>query len=98
VSPSPLDLGLGAQASAVAAGDVDPAELLEAALARIERRNPAVNAVVETFPERSREMLAAAQRGPLYGVPVVVKDEWPLPWRAQRFGAAAPARAAATRP
>lgn len=83
-----LDLGLRAQAAAIAAGDVDAGELLEAALARIEERNPALNAVVETFPERSREMLAAAPPGPLHGVPVVVKDEWPLPWRAQRFGAA----------
>ena len=33
-------------------------------------------------------MLAAAPAGPLHGVPVVIKDEWPLPWRAQRFGAA----------
>ena len=33
-------------------------------------------------------MLAAAPEGPLRGVPVVIKDEWPLPWRAQRFGAA----------
>jgi Asp-tRNA(Asn)/Glu-tRNA(Gln) amidotransferase A subunit family amidase len=84
----PLDLSLRDQAAAIAAGDVDAAELLEAALARIEQRNPAINAVVETFPERSREMLAAAPGGPLHGVPVVVKDEWPLPWRAQRFGAA----------
>jgi aspartyl-tRNA(Asn)/glutamyl-tRNA(Gln) amidotransferase subunit A len=83
-----LDLSLRAQAAAIAAGDVDPAELLEAALARIEARNPALNAIVETFPERSREMLAAAPDGPLRGVPVVIKDEWPLPWRAQRFGAA----------
>jgi Asp-tRNA(Asn)/Glu-tRNA(Gln) amidotransferase A subunit family amidase len=82
-----LDLGLRAQAAAIATGEVDAAELLEAALARIEDRNPALNAVVETFPERSREMLAAAPAGPLHGVPVVVKDEWPLPWRAQRFGA-----------
>jgi len=84
----PLDLGLRAQAAAIAAGDVDPRELLDAALARIEQRNPALNAVVETFPERSREMLAAAPQGPLRGVPLVIKDEWPLPWRAQRFGAA----------
>lgn len=83
-----LDLSLRDQAAAVAAGDVDAGELLEAALARIEERNPALNAVVETFPERSREMLAAAPPGPLRGVPVVIKDEWPLPWRAQRFGAA----------
>jgi aspartyl-tRNA(Asn)/glutamyl-tRNA(Gln) amidotransferase subunit A len=85
---SALDLSLREQAAAIAAGDTDPAELLDAALARIEERNPAINAVVETFPERSREMLAAAPEGPLSGVPVVIKDEWPLPWRAQRFGAA----------
>lgn len=83
-----LDLSLRAQAAAIAAGDAGAAELLEATLARIEERNPALNAVVETFPERSREMLAAAPAGPLHGVPVVIKDEWPLPWRAQRFGAA----------
>jgi aspartyl-tRNA(Asn)/glutamyl-tRNA(Gln) amidotransferase subunit A len=83
-----LDLPLREQAAAIAAGDVDPAELLDATLARIEERNPALNAIVETFPERSREMLAAAPAGPLHGVPVAIKDEWPLPWRAQRFGAA----------
>jgi Asp-tRNA(Asn)/Glu-tRNA(Gln) amidotransferase A subunit family amidase len=85
---APLDLGLHAQAAAIAVGEIDAGELLDAALARIEERNPALNAVVETFPERSREMLAAAPAGPLHGVPVVIKDEWPLPWRAQRFGAA----------
>jgi aspartyl-tRNA(Asn)/glutamyl-tRNA(Gln) amidotransferase subunit A len=84
----PLDLGLNAQAAAIAAGEVDPSELLDAALNRIEQRNPTINAVVETFPDRSREMLATAPDGPLRGVPIVIKDEWPLPWRAQRFGAA----------
>jgi Asp-tRNA(Asn)/Glu-tRNA(Gln) amidotransferase A subunit family amidase len=85
---NPLDLTLRGQAAAVAAGEVSPAELLDAALERIAARNPELNAVVETFPERSREMLAAAPPGPLHGVPVVIKDEWPLPWRAQRFGVA----------
>jgi aspartyl-tRNA(Asn)/glutamyl-tRNA(Gln) amidotransferase subunit A len=85
---SALDLSLRGQAEAIASGEAEPAELLEATLARIEERNPTINAVVETFPERSREMLAAAPEGPLRGVPIVVKDEWPLPWRAQRFGAA----------
>jgi Asp-tRNA(Asn)/Glu-tRNA(Gln) amidotransferase A subunit family amidase len=85
---SALDLSLREQASAVAAAEADPAELLEEALERIKQRNPAINAVIETFPERSREMLAEAPAGPLYGVPIVIKDEWPLPWRAQRFGAA----------
>ncbi|HET6997187.1 MAG TPA: amidase [Solirubrobacterales bacterium] len=85
---STIDLTLRGQAAAIAAGEADPAELLEQALGRIEERNPAINAVVETFPDRSRQMLEGAPRGPLYGVPVVIKDEWPLPWRAQRFGAA----------
>jgi aspartyl-tRNA(Asn)/glutamyl-tRNA(Gln) amidotransferase subunit A len=83
-----LDLSLRAQAAAIAAGEVGAEELLDAALARIEQRNPALNAIVETFPERSREMLESAPEGQLHGVPVVIKDEWPLPWRAQRFGAA----------
>jgi Asp-tRNA(Asn)/Glu-tRNA(Gln) amidotransferase A subunit family amidase len=85
---SALDLSLREQARAIATGEADAGELLEATLRRIEERNPALNAIVETFPERSREMLAAAPQGPLHGVPVVIKDEWPLPWRAQRFGAA----------
>jgi Asp-tRNA(Asn)/Glu-tRNA(Gln) amidotransferase A subunit family amidase len=85
---TPLDLSLLQQAAAIASGELDPSELLEATLARIEERNPALNAIVATFPERSREMLAAAPPGPLHGVPIVIKDEWPLPWRAQRFGAA----------
>ena len=85
---SALDLPLRGQAAAVAAGETSGAELLDEALARIAERDPALNAIVETFPERSREMVEAAPEGPLRGVPVVIKDEWPLPWRAQRFGAA----------
>lgn len=85
---SAIDLSLRDQAAGVAAGEIDAEDLLNEALARIEERNPALNAVVETFPDRSREMLAAAPEGPLHGVPVVIKDEWPLPWRAQRFGSA----------
>jgi aspartyl-tRNA(Asn)/glutamyl-tRNA(Gln) amidotransferase subunit A len=96
-----LDATLREQAAAVASGDADPGELLDAALARIEERNPSVNAIVDTFPQESRRMLAEARNGsseegprgsgshgPLYGVPVAIKDEWPLPWRAERLGAA----------
>ncbi len=83
-----LDSPLREQAAAVSGGDADPGELLEAALARIEERNPAVNAIVDTFPAESQRMLADAPRGPLFGVPVTIKDEWPLPWRAERLGAA----------
>ncbi len=83
-----IDRPLREQAAAVAGGEVDPGELLDAALARIQERNPAVNAIVDTFPDESRRMLADAPRGPLYGVPVVIKDEWPLPWRAETLAAA----------
>jgi len=83
-----LDRPLREQAAAIAAGDAAPAEVLDAAVRRIDERNPALNAIVETFPEESRRMLADAPRGPLYGVPVAIKDEWPLPWRAERLGAA----------
>src|SRR3954467_8972122 len=85
-----LDRPLRDQAAALAAGEADPGEVLDAALRRIEDRNAAVNAIIETFPEESRRMLADAPRGPLYGVPVAIKDEWPLPWRAESLGAAEP--------
>ena len=85
---SALDLSLREQAAQIAAGDLDAGELLDACLARIEERNPDLNAVVATFPERSREMLDQAPDGPLRGVPVLIKDEWPLPWRAETVGAA----------
>jgi Asp-tRNA(Asn)/Glu-tRNA(Gln) amidotransferase A subunit family amidase len=86
---SALDLPLRAQAAGIASGEIDAGELLDACLARIEERNPELNAIVATFPDQSREMLAEAPAGPLQGVPVVIKDEWPLPWRAERVGAAA---------
>jgi Asp-tRNA(Asn)/Glu-tRNA(Gln) amidotransferase A subunit family amidase len=82
-----MDLGLREQAAAIAEGSLDPGELLDACLERIEARNPDLNAIVATFPDQSRRMLKDAPDGPLHGVPVVIKDEWPLPWRAQTFGA-----------
>ena len=85
---SALDLPLREQAAQIAAGEIDAGELLDACLARIEERNPDLNAVVATFPEQSRAMLDQAPDGPLHGVPVMVKDEWPLPWRAETVGAA----------
>jgi indoleacetamide hydrolase len=86
---SALELPLREQAAGIAAGEIDPAELLDSCLARIEERNPDLNAIVATFPEESRTMLDQAPDGPLRGVPVVIKDEWALPWRAETVGAAA---------
>ena len=86
---SALDLPLREQAAGIASSEIDAGELLDACLARIEERNPELNAIVATFPDQSRQMLENAPDGPLRGVPVVIKDEWALPWRAETVGSAA---------
>jgi Asp-tRNA(Asn)/Glu-tRNA(Gln) amidotransferase A subunit family amidase len=82
----PQDLPLREQARLVAAGELDAGELLDATLARIEERNGPLRAVVATFPDESRAMLAAAPAGPLRGVPVTIKDMFSLPWRGYHNG------------
>jgi aspartyl-tRNA(Asn)/glutamyl-tRNA(Gln) amidotransferase subunit A len=82
----PQDLSLREQAAAIAAGELDAAELLEATLARVEERDRDLNSVVARFPDESRRMLDAAPPGPLHGVPIAVKDMFALPWRAPRDG------------
>ncbi|MGB5705135.1 MAG: amidase family protein, partial [Polyangiales bacterium] len=57
-------------------------ELVDACIARIERLNPALNAVVAKDYERARESARAADDaradardlGPLHGLPMTVKD------------------------
>jgi amidase len=94
------DLTLREQAAAVAGGDLDPADLLEATLGRIEERNGPFNAIVDTFPEESERMLAAAPPGPLHGVPIAVKDMFALrgarPATAARTSRSRPASPAST--
>jgi amidase len=65
-----------AQADAVRAGDVTPSELLEAALARIEARNPTINAVIHDLSDKARDAAAdpALPDGPFRGVPFLLKD------------------------
>jgi amidase len=64
-----------AQAELVRTGEVTPVQLVQWAIERIERVNPALNAVVTPAFEQA---LAAAQRvpttAPLAGVPYLVKD------------------------
>jgi Asp-tRNA(Asn)/Glu-tRNA(Gln) amidotransferase A subunit family amidase len=85
----PQDLSLREQARAVADGELDATELLEATLARIAERDGQLNSVVDRFASESARMLAEAPEGPLTGVPVAVKDMFSLPWRAPRDGAPA---------
>ena len=62
--------------------DLSPVEIIEAAIARIERRNPSLNAFVHlAFDEARREAKKAEQAvmtgsdlGPLHGVPAAIKD------------------------
>jgi amidase len=64
------------QAALVASGEVSPSELLEAAIERIERIDPAVNAVVIRWFDHARETAARADLpdGPFRGVPFLIKD------------------------
>jgi amidase len=54
---------------------VTPAELVEAAIARIERHNPTLNAVVyEGFDDARRRAAGELPDGPFRGVPFLIKD------------------------
>ncbi len=64
-----------ALAALVARGEVTPLELLEAAVERVEARNPALNAVVHRFDDDARRRAAGIiPGGPFRGVPLLVKD------------------------
>lgn len=72
------DLGAAdatALAGLVAAGEVTPAELLDAALTAVEARNPALNAVVLMQEGVARKAIAdGLPPGPFRGVPFLIKD------------------------
>ncbi len=62
-------------AELVGNGYVSPLELVDVAIERIERRNPALNAVIHRMYDRARkEVERGAPTGPLAGVPFLVKD------------------------
>src|SRR3954468_3701479 len=66
----------------IGAKEISPVELLEACIERIERLNPAVNAVTAVCYERAREEAKMAKRavvkgeplGLLHGLPTAIKD------------------------
>lgn len=69
-------------ARAIAARELSAAEVMEAHLARIDRVNPVVNAIVTLLPDEARRGAEAADAavargdalGPLHGLPVAHKD------------------------
>lgn len=77
--------GLLGQARLLAEGRVSAVELADLALARIERLNPRINAVVTLNPAARDDAAASDARrregralGPLDGVPMTVKDSIPV--------------------
>jgi len=63
------------QADLVRRGEASPKELVEAAIARIERINPQLNAVIrERFDAARTEAAGDLPDGPFRGVPMLLKD------------------------
>jgi amidase len=64
------------QATLVAKGEVTPSELLEAAIQRIEKSNPLLNAVIMEWFDHARSVAADPDlpHGPFRGVPFLLKD------------------------
>jgi aspartyl-tRNA(Asn)/glutamyl-tRNA(Gln) amidotransferase subunit A len=66
----------------IASNALSPVELTQAALERIERLNPRLNAFLTLLPEQAmaaahaaeREIRAGRRRGPLHGIPIGLKD------------------------
>ncbi|HEX7481470.1 MAG TPA: amidase [Polyangiales bacterium] len=65
-----------AQAELVRTGKLSAAELVEAAIARLSRLNPSLNAVIHPALERARQRAQSPSlaAGPLRGVPFLMKD------------------------
>ena len=76
-----LEVSLGELAAKMAAGELSSRTIAEAYLGRIEALDPSLHAVIETNPDAvgdaeglDAERAASGPRGPLHGIPVLVKD------------------------
>jgi amidase len=62
-------------AELVRKGDIEPRELVDAAIARAEKVNPEINAIAEPLFERARALALKVDRSaPFAGVPTTLKD------------------------
>lgn len=91
--PELADRSAAAIARLVAAREVSPVEVLDACLARVERYNPRINAVVtlndrarDDARELARRLARGEPAGPLCGVPVGIKDVTPVAGLRTTFG------------
>ncbi len=53
---------------------IGPGDLVEAAIARLERHNPSLNAVIFKLYDQARAAAASPAQGPFAGVPFLLKD------------------------
>jgi amidase len=94
-APTDRFIGLEAQATRLAAGQVTSVELVDEALRRIEQTQPTLNAFRRIRAEQARaearvadERLATGERAALLGVPVAIKDDLDLTGEPTAFGCA----------
>jgi len=83
-----IDLGAAEIARRIRSGEIRPSDAVEASISRIEEVNPRLNAVVTATVDQARKEAAAADRiiedrgtgelPPLFGVPVTIKDCYPV--------------------
>ncbi len=84
----PLTLGAAELARQIRSGALSVTEVIDAHIERIEAVNPLINALVTPMFEAAREAAADCDRRiatqgpadlpPLFGVPITVKDCWPV--------------------
>ena len=68
-------LDMTAQAALVKKGEVEPIELVESAIERIEKLNPELNAVIAPLYDSARKTVRSGiPDGPFAGVPYLMKD------------------------
>ncbi len=70
----PADLTATAAGARMAAGQLTPAALMEACLARIAQREADIHAMAFLDPALARRNAASVKPGPLHGLPLGVKD------------------------
>lgn len=75
-----------AQANLVSRREVSALELVEAAIARIERLEPTVHVMASCAFEQARELAKQPLHGPLAGVPILLKDLLSYPGLPLQFG------------
>ncbi len=75
----PMDMGAGALLALLRAGGIAPSEVMAAHLERVVARNPGINALVsardpDALMAEARALDGQPARGPLWGLPLAVKD------------------------